>query len=179
MICLSGSPENTSQSIEVFLNYGRFPDPDKMIYRDKITLPSTSFEHEFSLRECKTENECIGLEFDDPDRENADQWGIQIPQAGEIDFCFHDFGDNCQVVVAMRLNEIEPEKAAKVQVESANAGCRVLGNDKQNWDRQSCKVSKSTTLDSTICKCNTDGTSSFSVTSDLFVPPRKLDFDSI
>ena len=163
MICLSGSPENTSQSIEVFLNYGRIPDPDKMIYRDKITLPSTSFEHEFSLRECQTENDCIGLEFDDPDRENADQWGIQIPQAGEIDFCFHDFGDNCQVVVTL-----------KVQIESANAGCRVLGNGKQNWDRQSCKVSKSTTLDSTICKCNTGGTSSFSVTSDSHTTKTRL-----
>ena len=81
----------------MFFNYDRIPDPDKMIYRDKIILQSSSFEHELSLREFKTEKDCIGLEFDDPDRENADQWGIQIPQAGEIDFCFHDFGDNCQV----------------------------------------------------------------------------------
>ena len=69
--------------------------------------------------------------------------------------------------------------AEKVQIESVNAGCRILGKDKQNWNRQSCKVSKSTSIASTICKCNTDGTSSFSVTSDIFVPPRKLDFDTI
>ena len=39
----------TGQSFEVFVDFGSIPDPDKLLFREKITLPSSKFLHEYSV----------------------------------------------------------------------------------------------------------------------------------
>ena len=39
----------TGQSFEVFVDFGSIPDPDKLLFREKIALPSSKFLHEYSV----------------------------------------------------------------------------------------------------------------------------------
>ena len=175
------TPANLSQSIEVYYQYGYIPDPDKMTHRgDKISLPSNTFTNIFSVRECSDETDCEKIDRDDPEGiESGSPFGIRIPTKGEIDFCFHKFGDKCKVVLALRLNDIDKDAVSEVTVETVNAGCRLLKTGERSWSRQKCSVSLKTTPNATVCDCDSTQDDSFSVTSDIFVPPRRLDFGAI
>ena len=174
------TPSNASQSIEVYYEYGYIPDPDKLLYRHKIVMPTNTFMNEFSVRKCNDETDCEKIDRDDPEGfEIGSPFGIRIPKQGEIDLCFHKFGDKCKIVFALRLNDIEKDAETEVAIETINTGCRMLNKGQKSWSRDKCSVSLKTTPNSTICNCDSTETNSFSVTSDIFVPPRRLNFGAI
>ena len=173
------TPGNKSHAFDMYFDYGIIPDPDKLIFRDLIPLPSNTFTHKFSLRKCESELECQILDEDDPEgTETGSPFGFKIPLKGELDFCFSKFGDKCQIVFALTLNDIDPTSTSTVRVETINAGCRTLVKGGHEWDRTTCSLSLRSTLNRTVCDCHATE-DAFSVTSDILVPPRKLDFAAI
>ena len=150
-----------------------------MIYRAKIKLPSNSFQNVMSLNECESEAECEEKQATEEvpensetsqDSENPDdsknkessyppEYGFQISTASDLNFCFHKYGKNCKIFLAVKFDSIAEATHSKVIVESLNIGCRLInngpevGDDDRKWDSDACQAMKSSTPESIHCQC--------------------------
>ncbi|CAC5393778.1 PKD1L2 [Mytilus coruscus] len=59
----------------------------------------------------------------------------------------------------------------------ATAGCRVWDTVNEKWDKSSCKLSSSSTINETVCECSNPPGNSFATT--FYVPPNTIDFGSV
>ena len=160
-------------------NLGYPPVPADMIYRAKIKLPSNSFENVMSLNECESEAECEEKQATEEvpensetsqDSENPDdsknkessyppEYGFQISTASDLNFCFHKYGKNCKIFLAVKFDSILEATHSKVTVESLNIGCRLINNGPEvgggdrKWDSDACQAMKSSTPESIHCQC--------------------------
>ena len=115
-----------------------------MVYRDKIQLPTNTFTNLMAIRTCESEAECEKRDLEDPDGEKyGDPFGIHIPNTPEINLCFTKYKDKCKIYLAMKLNDLDPEATANLEIETISVGCRALDLESQNWSRDGCKVLKS------------------------------------
>ena len=198
------------------------PVPEDMVYRTKIKLPSNSFENEMSLNECESEAECEEKQATENSESNEDsetsdyskdqksnyppEYGFQISTASDLNFCFHKYGKNCKIFLAVKFDSIEEATHSKVTVESLNIGCRLINNEPEvsdgdrKWDGDACQAMKSSTPESIDCQCEPKGSFrlrkrqidadwlanencslklSFSFSTDVAVSPRSIDFDEL
>lgn len=135
-----------------------------------------------AIRECDSESDCQKKDDEDMDllrgHKHGHPYGVHFPTKGELDLCFHKFGAKCRVMLALRLNDIDVDAESEVEIETINIGCRTLIQGTKSWSRDECEVSKKTTSETTVCKC-TPRQSAFTFSTDVAVPPRSLNFDSI
>ena len=132
-----------------------------------------------AIRQCQTEADCIEKDISDPHGEiHGHPFGVHFPIDGELGLCFHDFGDNCRVMLALKMIDIDLDATSEVEIETLNVGCRTLVQGSQTWARNECSVSKASNSNWTVCECNPEQ-DSFTLSTDVAVPPRSLNFDSI
>ena len=115
-----------SGSYEVFINFGKPAEPEKLIFREKITLPSTKFDNEYSATICASKSDdknCFG-----------DPYGIHIDHS-ELTLCRHQF-KKCIIFVSVAAkNLISP--SIKTDVVYQTVACSALNGTK--WENV-CKV---------------------------------------
>ena len=46
--------------------------------------------------------------------------------------------------MAIKLNDLDPEATANLEIETVSVGCRALDIESKMWSRENCKVLKST-----------------------------------
>ena len=92
------------ESFEAFVNFGAIPDPEKLLYREKISLPSTKFDHEYSATECPNDSnkDCSG-----------NPYGIHI-NAKELNLCRVQ-SKICIIFFGIRHLTIETETQVCIQ----------------------------------------------------------------
>ena len=172
-------PKNMSHSFDFWFNYGYAPIPDQLVYRHHFKLPTNTFTEMMAIRQCETEADCIEKDMNDPHGEiHGHPFGVHFPVEGELGLCFHDFGDKCRVMLAIKLIDINLDATSDVEIETLNVGCRTLSQGSEAWDRNECSVSKASNSNWTVCECNPEK-DSFTLSTDVAVPPRSLNFDSI
>ena len=150
-----------------------------MVYRTKIKLPSSSFENVMSLNECESEAECEQKRVTNTDSENSvprqgsansenssskkssylPEYGFQISTSADLNFCFHKYGKNCKIFLAVKFDSILEATHSTVIVESLNVGCRLINNEPEvgdgdrKWDKNACQAMKTSTPESIHCQC--------------------------
>ena len=114
-----------------------------------------------SLNECESEAECEEKQATKKVPENSEtrqdsetsdvsknkassypsEYGFQISRASDLNFCFHKYGKNCKIFLAVKFDTILEATHSKVTVESLNIGCRLINNEPKvddsdrKWDR--------------------------------------------
>ncbi|CAG2234855.1 PKD1L2 [Mytilus edulis] len=63
------------------------------------------------------------------------------------------------------------------EITGATTGCRVWDTTNEKWDKSSCTVSSSSTINETVCECFNPPGNSFATT--FYVPPNTIDFGSV
>ena len=186
-----------SHSFDFYFNYGYPPMPDQLYYRhyfrsalnncnclieSYFRLPTNTFEELMAIRQCDSESDCEKKNEEDKDllrgHKHGHPFGVHFPTEGELDLCFHKFDTKCRVMLALRLIDIDTEAKSDVEIETVNVGCRTLIQGTKSWSRDECEVSKKTSSETTVCVC-TPRQSAFTFSTDVAVPPRSLNFDSI
>ena len=140
-----------------------------MVYREKIELPTNTFTNlmavrivftnqliiifllkikvlvEHTERTCESEAECEEIDIKDPDGEiYGDPFAIHIPNTPEINLCFTKYKNKCKIYLAIKLDDLDPEATASLEIETVSVGCRALDIASKTWSRDNCKVLKST-----------------------------------
>ena len=85
---------------------------------------------------------------------------------------------HCVLFLALALESIEP-RSTRVNITSLNVNCNSKDRKNSDWADINCEViPKATTIDRTFCKCD-HLSKSFDLSTDIFSPPRVIDFDQI
>ena len=87
------------------------------------------------------------------------EYGFQISTAADLNFCFHKYGKNCKIFLAVKFDSILEATHSTVIVESLNVGCRLINNGPEagggdrKWDKTACQAMKTSTPESIHCHC--------------------------
>ena len=118
--------------------------------------PETSAAHQGSGNSKNSED----LTKENNEKSNyPSEYGFQISTAADLNFCFHKYGKNCKIFLAVKFDSILEATHSTVIVESLNVGCRLISNGPEvgdgdrKWDKNACQAMKTSTPESIHCQC--------------------------
>ena len=159
--------------ITAYIGYNIIPIPDQLVYEFKIDLPTTDFDSSFSTAHC-TNPPCI---LESPEGFVGNGYGIFLPRK-EIQLCAIE-NRKCVVFIALKMVNVIPG-TIKTNISTLITDCKTESGNGE-WKSKECQIIPFETNSSfTVCKCSKSGKDQkLNLASDIFVPPRSIDFDQI